>query len=265
MKLFPFDAALSSRALFARSCRLYRIGLLKALPFSALWVAMYAFLRLGKDIWPASLHPYYLQTAMIIGVLILPVMAMVVVAYDKTGREDNPSVFSITLDTCRRILSFFGVFISMLLIPALVAGLLLGLYLLFLKYQLPDIWLCFYPILACLILYLAFVHNLMAPFLNLSDHLDANTSIEHGQQLVKPYYGLTLIYGLYSVLIVLFIMMLPFLVNYYWPHLGVAQWVLETSSALLLMVVSPWSFAFLLTYKFQLQSLFKTAQQNISS
>lgn len=257
MPIFPLSQRLTDSELLKTTCHLYQISLLKVLPLSLLCVAIIQYFRFGKAYLPLLLQPYHQQSAMFLLVMILPLLGAMILVFDKIAKDTSFTVLSIVKETAVRFLSLIGALISMALVPLVVLGICVVSYYAMMYYHVDPRVLFAWLIIAQLLTFMAFVSNLYAPWLILSDKLDANEAQDESQFLVKNNFLRTFTHGLFAVLVIVFLIQLPGLVEYYFAKMKLPMWGVEIAAGALLMIIGPWSLVFLLTNKYDLQVLKK--------
>ncbi|MGE3319419.1 MAG: hypothetical protein AB7I18_08975 [Candidatus Berkiella sp.] len=253
MPIFPLSQPLSDRELLKTTCHLYKISLLRVLPFSLLCVAILHYFNYGKAYLPLAWQPYHQQSAMFALIVLLPLLGAMITTIDNlaTNKPCTPSV--VLKETAIRFLSLLGGLVSIALIPMIVLGVCFaayyGLIIYDANFNVLFAWLFF----TLFLVFTTIVSNIYVPWLIFSDDLDANAAQDTSSFLVKGYFLRTFSHSLFAILLIIFLMKLPGLFSYYFASLNIPALAIELGSLALLMLIGPWSLVFLLTNKYDLQ------------
>lgn len=253
MPIFPFSQRLTDSGLLKATCHLYRISLLKVLPLSLLCVAIILYFRFGKAYLPSVVQSYHQESAMFLLVLTLPLLSAMIILIDKIATSASFTMLSIVKETALRFLSVIGALISMALLPLITLGVCVAAYYGMMYYHVDPRLMFAWLMFTLLLTFMALVSNLYAPWLILSDKLDANEAQDNSQFLTKNNFLRTFSHGLFSVLVIILLMQLPGLIDYYFAKMKPPMWGVELVADVLLMIIGPWSLVFLLANKYDLQ------------
>ncbi len=254
MATFPLNAPLTNDALIRTTCHLYRVSVLKVLPISLLIVLVYDFIRYGAALFPDAyvhLHPEF---AIFSAILFLPLSAMLFYLLDIIAKEQPFSYGDGVIVTAKKLLTLIGCFFSMLLFPLFIMGICTGVYVFLGIKNFPQGVLFGWLIFSLLVVFAAFVPKLLAPILVMSDDQSANDSVDNSERLVKSHYLRTFVFMLYAVLLLFFLVDLGHLVKAYIPLLRQqSPFLVQGITQAIWVIIAPWSFALLLTTKYDLQ------------
>ncbi|MCS5712124.1 hypothetical protein [Candidatus Berkiella aquae] len=255
MSIFPLTQPLDDSALLKTTCHLYRISLLRVLALSALFVVILHYFRFGKAYLPIAWQPYHLQSAMVLLILSLPVIGAMITVIDKVAKNSPYTFWTITKEVGDRFLSLMGALISIALLPLILFGVCYAIYFYLIYLHLPVPALFAWQIFSLLLVFLTIVTKIYAPWLIFSDGLDANDAQDMSGLLVKGRFLKSFIHALFAVLVIVFLIKLPGLIEYYFSAAKSApQWAIALVADIILMIIGPWSLVFLLTDKYNLQN-----------
>jgi len=254
MPIFPLAQPLSDRDLLKTTCHLYKISLLRVLPYSFLCVAILHFFNYGKAYLPLAWQPYHQQSAMFALIALLPILGAMITTIDHIA-TDKPATPSVVLkETALRFLPLLGALVSIALLPMILIGVCFaayyGLIYYHVNFNILFAWLCF----TMLLIFTVMVSNIFVPWLIFSDDLDANAAQDKSRFLVKGYFLRTLTHSLFAVLIIIFLLKLPGLFSYYFAGMKIPVIGIEFIAEAILMLIGPWSLVFLLSNKYDLQA-----------
>lgn len=254
MAQLPILKNLDNLSLITHACHLYKASIMRVLPLSILLAIFVIYIRVGAQFFSPQWKHYFLQSAMLVAVILLPLGAMIFKTIENVGKEKHSTYLEIFIVGCQKFISLFGTFISMILFPLIVLGLGIAVYFMLLKFHLPSTILILWKALLFVIVFACFVPKLFAPILVVTDNQDANSALDLSSFLVKNYYLRTFTQGLSAVLLIVLLAKLPAL----YPLIkGVAvlqlKLILEGISGVLLALIGPWSFALLLVNQSELQ------------
>ncbi|OJV89034.1 MAG: hypothetical protein BGO43_01350 [Gammaproteobacteria bacterium 39-13] len=229
---------------------------MKLLPFSILSLVIYDFICFGKMLFPKHV-PLFQQLSMFAVLLLLPAAAMLFPALDKIAKQQSFSVSDIFLLGASRFLSFMGSILSMVLLPLIILGICIGVYLFLSQKHVTYPYLFGWVMFSYFLILATMITKILAPILVLVDEQDANSSVDESDRLVKGYYFQTFTYVLYAILLLILLARVPQIIYGFFPALtkSIPSIWLEGLAQILLIIVGPWSFAFLLTHKYNLQAL----------
>ena len=213
------------------ACRLYRQSFWSMLPFGLAIAGLLLLIHL----------PQLANVKVFLMVLCIPLMMAWIIVCDEINKQKKPNFLDIVSILIEKFPSLIGTWANMLFIPIIIA--VVGIALIFcLAYlKLPSIFVTGLFCLLGLIIFAMLVPKWMAMLLIFTDSLDANSSIEQSETLVKKHYLKTFLligYGLlYFGLLLTMATWLPFLI----PSIKTLDlfW-LQGLSALLTGVLGPW-------------------------
>ncbi|MGD9591954.1 MAG: hypothetical protein AB7V32_05495 [Candidatus Berkiella sp.] len=254
MAHFPLNRIINNDDVIKICCRLYRQSVLKVLPISIALLLLYNFIRFGEYLYPekyAHLHP---QIAIFAVALLLPLIGALFSAIDAIGKTSTLSYSQLAIYTIQRFLPLAGCFFSMLLVPALILGVCAGVYFYLGMIEVNMLILFGWAGISSLIVFASFVPKVFAPILVFSDMLGANESIDESARLVKGNFLRCMLFCLLAGLVLFFFARLGYLITSYFPALKtLPRYMPEAIAQVLLAIIGPWSFALLLTLKYDLQ------------
>lgn len=254
MPIFPVAQPLDDHELLKTTCHLYKITLLRVLPFSFLCVAILYYFNYGKALLPLAWQHYHQQSAMFALIALLPIIGAMITTVDHFATDKSCAPSVVLKDTAIRFLSLLGALVSMAFVPMILLGVCAAAYYALIYYHANFNVLFAWLFLTQFLIYAAIVSNIYVPWLIFSDDLDANAAQDKSSFLVKGYFFKTFSHGLFSILLIIFLLKLPGLVNYYFAGLKIPVLQIELVSKALLMLLGPWSLVFLLTNKYDLQA-----------
>ncbi|HRE30958.1 MAG TPA: hypothetical protein PLD88_03195, partial [Candidatus Berkiella sp.] len=178
-------------------------------------VVILHYFRYGKGYLPIAWQPYHLQSAMVLLILSLPVIGAMIAVIDKVAQNSPYTVWTLTKEVGARFLSLMGALISIALLPLILFGVCYAIYFYLIYLHLPVNRLFAWQIFSLLLVFLSIVTKIYAPWLIFSDGLDANDAQDMSSLLVKGRFLKTFIHGLFAVLVIVFLIKLPGLIEYY--------------------------------------------------
>jgi hypothetical protein len=255
MATFPFSQTVDDNTFIKTVCHLYRISLLKVMPVSLLLLLIYNFMRFGDVLFPKQYTHLHIQIAAFATLILLPMFGTLICIQDAIGKGNPVEYKKLFIYTVMRFLSLMGCLFSMLVFPGIVFLFCIGVYFLLAMKGLPITIILAWSALSGFLVFGAFVTKIIAPILVFTDEQNANDAVENSEQMVKGYYIRTFIFSLYAILLLFFLSKFSYMATGYFHSLKeVSPWILEAIAQVLLFIIGPWSFALLLTQKYDLQS-----------
>jgi hypothetical protein len=266
MATFPFPQVVDSKTFIKTVCHLYRISVIKVLPVSILLLLIYDFIRFGSVLFPKQYTHYHLHAACVALLIFLPLIGTLFCIQDAIGKEKPIEYLKLIIFTATRFLSLMGCLFSMLVFPGLIFLICIGVYfgLAMKGAAIAHVlgWKVFpveiilgWKIFSEFAVFAAFVSKILAPILVFTDEQNANDAVDNSEKLIQGYFVRTFIFTLYAFLLLFFLSDFSYLATAYFHSLKhVSSMILEGIGQLLLLIIGPWSFALLLTQKYDLQS-----------
>lgn len=253
MMLFPFQKQISEQTLFNTACHLYRISLIKILPFSLLSSAIYFFIQKGKKIFTTMPEHYFTNISITLLILYIPIWSIAFKMLDQIGKA-KPIFFHDLVDSCARsFINLMNGLLSILLFPALILAFCMVTYILLLKFKVHFAIILLLKLFTPFFVLMGIIQPLFMPLYIICENKDTIEALESSKALTKANYFITLLYAVYALSLIILCAKLPTLFQYYFNLQEGNMLLITGSSAMLLALLGPWSFAFFLSYKYYLE------------
>lgn len=237
------------------SVRLYFSSFPKTFFISALFIVLIAlisqnnmlftFLLTHLDITSkeviASYREHFTLLIMLLGIALIPVLGTLLTLYYLLIEKRPAKVIHSFLFVCSRFLTIAGVLISMSLLPLIVLSLGFVAHFALIYFSAPHIVLFFSPYIIYGLILMLIVRKNLAIISIFSEKHTANQALETSILMIKGYYWRGLLYAAFGLSILLFIINIPDMLHFYFPHTKITPiWVWDTVVLAGLFLVVPW-------------------------
>lgn len=211
------------------------------MPFMLIILALYHY-TIVERLLPEHVTTLKINLNMFLLILILPIKgAMITLVYYKAISKQTSYKQVIYLGFAR-LLSLLGCLLSMILLPLIVLGLGMVIYLIMGFYNAPFWSLFLFLKIIPLLVFAVILPKIFAPFLVYTHNQGASESIEVSTTLVKGFYRRTFIFTLFAILLIEFLYKLVYLP--YWPGIeGLSDAIKQGIAYALILLIGPWSLA----------------------
>ncbi|MBS0289132.1 MAG: hypothetical protein JSS07_03715 [Proteobacteria bacterium] len=253
MALFPLKEPLNTDSLIKTSFDLYRISVLKTLGLSIILVLLYNFILHGAYLFPPSHVHLHSQLAIFSIIIFFALTGTFFSLIDAIGKNQTYSFKNLLLFTLSRFISLTGCFFLMLFLPVLILGFCIAVYIGMGTANMPPILLFLWFSFSFFLILAALISKIFAPILVFTDNQNANEANDLSVKLVNGYYFKTYVLTLLAGLIILFFVKLGLIFTILFGAKSLSPLWAECTAQILLILAAPWSFALLLTLKYDLQ------------
>lgn len=248
MALFPLAKPLEGMSLTTTACHLYTQSLLNVLPVSISFALILHLIQNGAQYLPDAWKSLTLSISMFLGVLTLPLLSGFIIVIDRVSKGHPVKLKDDLLEILQRFPSLMATLVSMLLIPAIIFAIAVGIQLYLLGTHAAPVIIIVFRVMIGLVIFAAFTPKLFSPFLVFTHSLDSNSALEMSELLVKGSFVKTFLYGLYGLVFFGLLLTLSTWLPYLVPSTKeISVPLLQSIGQILVAILGSWSFALWMT------------------